>query len=167
MASKLYFPFILSVLFLTLLQGCVSEMDYRNMTIDPAEVDMGYLSSENGHRILPFILGGYTRGPKSLLYSAPLLSWYVNSKQHKGFAFLAPFIVYDIDTIHYWSDNRMAGYSNLSFWFLGLIGSTKSLTGVRYGEEVLRSSYWFLPFFIGGEDEEGSYFNLFMFIPLF
>jgi hypothetical protein len=147
--------------------GCRSDLDYRNMRIDPVEREMGYLSPENGHSFLPFILGGYTKGPKSIVYSVPLLAWYVNSKQHKGFAFLAPFLVYDIDTIYYASDNRMAGYRNVTFWFLGLFGSTHSLTGVHRGEEVRRSSYWLFPLFAGGEDEEGSFFNLFMFIPLF
>ena len=150
------------------LSGCRVTPDYRGMTIDPIEKELGYLTAENGHNILPFILGGYTKGPKSLLYSVPFLSWYVNSKQHKGFAFLAPFIVYDIDFIYYASDNRMAGYKNVTFWFLGLLGSTHSLTGVHpRGEEVERSCYWFFPLFMGGEDEEGSYFKLFMFIPIF
>ena len=134
---------------------------------EKAERELGYLSAENGHYLLPFILGGYTKGPKSLVYSAPLLSWYVNSNQHKGFAFMAPFIVYDIDTIYYASDNRMAGYSNLTYWFLGILGSTQSLTGVQRGEEVEQSSYWFFPLFKGGVDEEGSYFDLLMVIPIF
>lgn len=146
--------------------GCRSTPDYRSLKIDPIECDMGYLSDENAHSFLPFILGGYTRGPKSLLYSVPFMSWYVNSKQHKGFAFLAPFIVYDIDTIYYASDNRMAGYRNVNFWFLGLFGSTRSLTGVHRDEEVERSFYWFFPLFSGGRNEDGNFFNLFWFIPL-
>jgi hypothetical protein len=153
---------------LAALPGCRTTPDYRNMRIDPMEKELGYLTAENGHNVLPFILGGYTKGPKSLVYSVPLLSWYVNSKQHKGFAFLAPFIVYDIDFIYYASDNRMAGYKNVNFWFLGLIGSTRSLTGVHpRGEEVERSSYWFFPLFMGGTDEEGPYFKLLMLIPIF
>jgi hypothetical protein len=75
--------------------------------------------------------------------------------------------VYDIDSIYYASDNRMAGYRNVTFWFLGLIGSTHSITGVHRGEEVQRSRYWLFPLFMGGEDEEGPFFNLLMFIPLF
>lgn len=159
-------PYLAVLIFLAASFGCRGTADYRNMRIDPAEVDMGYLSSENDHHILPFILGGYTKGPKSLVYSVPLLSWYVNSKEHKGFAFLAPFIVYDIDTISYWSDNRVAGWSSLTFWFLGLFGSTYSVTGIHRGEEIKRSSYWFFPLFMGGEDENGAYFRLFMLIPL-
>jgi hypothetical protein len=149
------------------LTGCRTTPDYRDLKIDPVERDMGYLSAENAHSFLPFILGGYTRGPKSLIYSVPLLSWYVNSKQHKGYAFLAPFLVYDIDTIQYASDNYMDGYHNLNFWFLGLLGSTHTLTGVHRGEEVESSCYWFFPLFVGGTDEDGPFFDLFMFIPLF
>jgi hypothetical protein len=152
---------------LILLAGCRGTPDYRQLRIDPIEREIGYISEENEHSFLPFILGGYTRGPKSLLYSVPLLSWYVNSKQHKGFAALAPFLVYDIDTIYYASDNRMAGYRNVNFWFLGLLGSTFTLQGVHRGEEVERSTYWLFPLFSGGRNEEGSYFNLFFFIPLF
>ncbi len=148
--------------------GCRGTHDYRGMQIDPVEKEMGYLTSENGSAFLPFILGGYTTGPKSLVYSVPLLSWYVNSNQHKGYAFIAPFIYYDIDSIYYASDNRMAGYKNVTFLFLGLIGSTHSLTGVHpRGEEVERTSYWLFPLFMGGEDEEGSYFNLLMILPIF
>ncbi|MFH1999547.1 MAG: hypothetical protein ABIK28_07700 [Planctomycetota bacterium] len=164
--SSLLLFLLCSMVVSSLLTGCRSTPDYRGLRIDPIECDMGYLSAENAHSFLPFIMGGYTRGPKSLLYSLPFLSWYVNSKQHKGFAFIAPFIVYDIDTIYYASDNRMAGYRNVNFWFLGLFGSTHSLTGVHKDEEVERSFYWFFPLFSGGKDEEGSFFNLFMFIPL-
>lgn len=153
-------------LFLIIGAGCAGNFDYRNMTIDPQERDLGYLTSKNGHVILPFILGGYTQGPKSLVYSAPLVSWYVNSKQHKGFALLAPFLVYNIDTIYYASDNRMAGYKHVNFWLLGLFGTTRTLTGVHRQEEIERSRYWFFPLFMGGEDEGGSYFNLFMIIPI-
>jgi hypothetical protein len=146
--------------------GCRSTPDYRHLKIDPLEREIGYLSKENAHSFLPFILGGYTRGPKSLLYSVPLLSWYVNSKQHKGFAVLAPFLVYNIDSIEYASDNRMAGYRNVHFWFLGLFGSSYTLEGVHRGEETERSTYWFFPLFLGGKDEEGNYFRLFWIIPL-
>jgi len=154
-------------LLLPALPGCRSTPDYRDLRIDPVERDLGYLSRENSHAFLPFILGGYTRGPKSLLYSVPMLSWYVNSKQHKGFALLAPFLVYDVDTIYYASDNYMDGFRSLNFWFLGLFGSTHSLTGFHRGEEVERSSYWIFPLFHGGRNEEGTFFNLFMFLPVF
>ena len=93
MERNLIFNSILLLVPLFLLLSCRSDLDYRNMKIDPVEREMGYLSSQNGHRVLPFVLGGYTKGPKSLVYSVPLLSWYVNSKQHKGFAFLAPFML--------------------------------------------------------------------------
>jgi hypothetical protein len=161
-------PWLLSLLclFSTVSYGC-SIPDYHDLRIDPVEREMGYLSSENEHEIIPWILGGGTKGPKSLVYSVPLLSWYVNSKQHKGYAILAPFLVYNIDTIHYASDNRAAGYKNVRFLFLGLLGTTETLSGMHRGEEVKRSSYWLFPLFLGGEDEEGSYFNLFMIIPLF
>lgn len=137
------------------------------MRIDPMEKQMGYLTAENGHTFMPFILGGYTKGPKSLVYSVPFLSWYVNSKQHKGLALLAPFLFYDIDTIYYASDNRMAGYKNVTFWLCGLVGSTHTLTGVHpRGEEVERSAWWLFPLFMGGRDEQGSYFRLFMVLPV-
>lgn len=146
--------------------GCATP-DYSDLRIDPMERELGYLSSENGHSFLFWILGGYTTGPKSLVYSVPLLSWYVNSKQHKGYAFIAPIVAYNIDSIYYASDNRVAGYKSVDFWLLGLIGATESMTGMHRGEEVERSSYWLFPLFLGGEDEDGSYFNLLMFIPLF
>ena len=158
---------ILLLFFLiTSLYGC-STPDYRDLRIDPMEREMGYLSSENEHRFLPWILGGYTKGPKSLVYSVPLLSWYVNSKQHKGYAFISPIVAYNIDSIQYASDNRMAGYKSVNFWLLGLIGYIESLQGVHRGEEVRRSFYWLFPLFSGGEDEDGAYFNLLMFIPVF
>ncbi len=164
MINKTAFFLLLATL---LFSGCQNHLDYRGMEIDPTERHLGYLSAENGHCLLPFILGGYTKGPKSIVYSAPFMSWYVNSKQHKGFAFIAPFIVYDIDTIYYASDNRMAGYRNLTFWILGLFGRTYQLTGVHREKEVEHCTYWFFPLFRGGENENGRYFDLFMFIPLF
>ena len=159
-------PLLIAIVLAAASVSCTTP-DYRNMRIDPVEKQMGYLTPENGHTFMPFILGGYTKGPKSLVYSVPLLSWYVNSKQHKGLALLTPLLFYDIDTIYYASDNRMAGFKNVTFLFLGIVGSTYSLTGVHpRGEEVERSAWWFFPLFLGGRDENGSYFRLFMIIPI-